>query len=63
MTNLGAMLRLHRNVSERDLRAVAADIGIGHATLCRIEQGKPMDLATWLKVQAWLLRRADRKEP
>ena len=54
-TNLGVMLRLWRSVRGLTLRDVAPIVGTSHATLLRLEQGKPCDLATWLKVQAWLL--------
>jgi len=52
---LGEMLRLWRSVRGLGLREVAPRIGISHATLMRLEQGKPCDLPTWMKVQTWLL--------
>lgn len=54
-TRLGAMLRLYRTVGGQTLREVAPQIGIGHATLMRIEQGKAMDVDTLLRLWAWLL--------
>jgi transcriptional regulator with XRE-family HTH domain len=48
------MLRLYRTVRGQSLRDVAVDIGIGHATLMRIEHGQTFDVATWFKVWAWL---------
>lgn len=54
-TRLGEMLRLWRTVRQMTLREVAPSIGISHSTLLRLEQGKPCDLPSWLKVQAWLL--------
>ena len=54
-TQLGDLLRLHRSVKDMGQREYARQIGISHATLCRIERGYMMDVATWLKVQAWLL--------
>jgi len=54
-STLGRLLRLHRNVNDVGLRELAREIGISHATLSRIERGYMMDVATWLKVQAWLL--------
>lgn len=55
MTRLGEMLRVHRTLQNRSLREVAPEIGIGHATLSRIESGKPIDAETLLKLWAWLL--------
>ena len=54
-TRLGGMLRLDRMVNQRSIRDVAKEIGIGHATLLRIEIGQGMDAATLLKVWTWLL--------
>ncbi len=59
-TRLGDHMRLHRTVNQRGLREVASEIGIGHATLMRIEHGEAFDVATWLKVQAWLFGEASR---
>ena len=53
-TRLGEMLRLDRTVRGHSLREMAADIGIGHATLMRIEHGQSFDVETWFKVWAWL---------
>lgn len=55
-TMLGAVLKRWRITSERDLRSVAKEIGIGAATLMRIEQGQMFDVETWLKIQAWLFK-------
>lgn len=55
MNRLAQMLFLQRSVDRRTLRDVAKEIGIGHATLLRIEQGKAFDVETWMKVQRWLL--------
>lgn len=55
-THLGELLRLYRSVNEIDMRTLSANIGIGHATLCRIEQGKAMDTTTFLKLITWLLQ-------
>lgn len=54
--NLGRLLRLWRNVADLGGRDFAKELGIDHSTLSRIENGKPMDLTTWLKIQTWLLR-------
>ncbi len=55
-TRLGEMLRLYRTVRGRSLREIAPDIGIGHATLMRIETGQAIDADTLLKLWAWLLQ-------
>lgn len=54
-TRLGAMLRLSRTVRQRSLRDEAAVMGIGHATLMRIEHGEAFDVATLLKLLTYLL--------
>lgn len=59
-TRLGAMLKLWRTVHDRTLRDVATEIGIGHATLMRIEHGEAFDAATLLKLWTWLLAEASR---
>jgi transcriptional regulator with XRE-family HTH domain len=56
-TRLGKMLRLYRTVENRSLRDVALEIGIGYATLGRIEHGETFDVATLQKLGAWLLDR------
>lgn len=55
MTRLAQALKAYRQRHDIGVRALAREIGTSHATLSRIERGYPMDLATWLKVQAWLL--------
>ena len=59
-TRLGPLLRLHRNVRDIGLREFAREVGISHATLSRIERGYLMDIATWLKIQTWLLSEVSR---
>ncbi len=54
-TRLGEMLRLYRTVRGWSLREVAPQIGIGHATLMRIEAGYALDADTLLKLWTWLL--------
>ena len=49
---MGERLRAVRG--KRSLRAVAAEIGIAPATLSRIENGKPCDLANFRKIAKWL---------
>lgn len=58
-TRLGKMFRLYRTVRGFSLRDVAPEIGIGHATLMRIETGQAFDAETLLKLWTWLL--ADEK--
>ncbi len=54
-SNLGGMLLLWRTARRLSLRELAPIIGIGHATLLRIEQGKATDVETFLKLWIWLL--------
>ena len=54
-TRLGHRLRLARTVANVGLREQAKEIGIGHATLMRIEHGEAFDADTLLKLIAWLL--------
>ena len=56
-SNLGELLSLWRAAHHLTLRALAAQIGTSAATLLRIEQGKPTDVETFLKLWAWLLLR------
>ncbi len=58
-TRLGEMFRLYRMVRGWTLREVAPQIGIGHATLMRIEQGQAFDADTLLKLWAWMLAPED----
>lgn len=52
LATLGVKLREKRG--QRKLRDVAKEIGIGPATLMRIENGRAPDLATFGKVCQWL---------
>lgn len=54
---LARMVRLYRIGESKSLRELAIEIGLAPATVHRIEQGRAMDLETWLAVQAWLLGR------
>jgi transcriptional regulator with XRE-family HTH domain len=54
-TRLGEMFRLYRTVRGLSLRDIAPKIGIGHATLMRIETGQAFDADTLLKLWAWML--------
>jgi transcriptional regulator with XRE-family HTH domain len=50
--SLGAMVREKRGT--RKLRDVAAEIGIGPATLMRVEAGRIPDVGTFGKICRWL---------
>lgn len=52
LAQLGVMLRERRG--GRKLRDVAKEIGIGAATLMRVENGRVPDLATFGKICKWL---------
>jgi hypothetical protein len=56
---LARMLRLYRTTAQPPLtiRQLAPQMGTSAATLLRLEQGKPCDVETWLRVQDWLLGR------
>ena len=51
---LGDILRKWRAMSELDLRSAAEHIGIGAATLMRIEKGKVPNGYTFIKIITWL---------
>lgn len=50
--SLGTMVRAKRG--EKKLRDAAAEIGIGAATLLRVESGRIPDVATFGKICNWL---------
>jgi transcriptional regulator with XRE-family HTH domain len=52
---LGDVLRKWRRASDLGIREAAAQIGISHGTLSRIERGENMDGAILAKVIIWLL--------
>jgi transcriptional regulator with XRE-family HTH domain len=52
LSSLGAMVREKRG--DRTLREIAGEIGIGPATLMRVENGRVPDLATFGKICNWL---------
>lgn len=52
---LGTVIRRYRVTNELSLREVGKEIGIGAATLMRLEQGRDPDGRTVAKVLAWLL--------
>ena len=51
---LGVVLRAWRNGQRMGVREAAKTIGISHATLSRIENGKPTDGQTLWRVLVWL---------
>jgi transcriptional regulator with XRE-family HTH domain len=58
---LGQVLRLWRKMSDAGIREVAAEIGISHGTLSRIERGEPMQGETLAKVLTWLFTKEKSK--
>lgn len=57
---LGAKLKAFRAAHGFTLRDVQAAIGVPNATLCRIENGKPVDYETGKQVEAYI---AEFREP
>lgn len=55
-TRLGELLRLYRVMRGLDLRSLGAEIGISAPTLMRIEHGRALDAATFVKILAWLTK-------
>jgi transcriptional regulator with XRE-family HTH domain len=60
---LGKVIRKYRVTSELSLRDVGKEMGIGAATLMRLEQGRDPDGATLTKVLIWLLRAEPNGKP
>jgi transcriptional regulator with XRE-family HTH domain len=52
---LGYVLKRYRVISELSLRDLASEIGVGAATLMRLEQGRVPDGETLAKILIWLL--------
>jgi len=52
LENLG--LRVREKRGEQGIRAAAAEIGISHATLSRVERGFMPDLANYRRICRWL---------
>src|SRR2546430_17741453 len=52
LESLGSAVRARRG--QRKLREVAREIGIGTATLMRVESGRIPDVATFGKICQWL---------
>lgn len=51
---LGRVIKVYRLHSELTMRELADEIGIGPATLMRIEHGQSPDGDTLVKVLSWL---------
>lgn len=47
-------LDLERRRGDRTLRELAQEVGVSTATLCRVENGAPCDLATFARLCCWL---------
>lgn len=52
---LGKIIKGWRDSQRLGIRAVAADIGISHGTLSRVERDENVDGATLIKILFWLL--------
>lgn len=52
---IGEVLRKWRRASDMGVREAAAEIGISHGTLSRIERGEDVDGRTMLKLIVWLM--------
>jgi len=50
---IGDLIKSWRVMEKKGQREVAAEIGIGVSTLCRIENGEMMDGAALVKIIAW----------
>ena len=50
------MMRVHRATSDKDQKAIAADIGIPAKTLSRLESGKNIDQLATIRIMAWLFK-------
>lgn len=59
---LGKIIRKYRVTSELTLREVGKEIGIGAATLMRLEQGRDPDGQTLAKVLGWLMSKEREKK-
>lgn len=51
---IGEVIRRWRKMSDIGIRDAAAEIGISHGTLSRIERGEEMTGTTMVKVLTWL---------
>lgn len=59
---LGQLIRAWRDQNRYGVRAAAKMIGVSSATLSRIENGKPMDQQSMMKVLRWLFDKGDEHE-
>lgn len=55
---LGIVIKKYRLMSEMDLRSLAKEIGIGAATLMRIEMGHEPSYTNFKKILDWLSQRS-----
>lgn len=57
-------MRLYRTNSDKDQKAIAADIGIPAKTLSRLESGKNIDQQATIKIKimAWLFKEEKENE-
>lgn len=54
MNTLGALLKDGLRSRGMSTRSAARQMGIAHTTLLRIENGRPADVSTLVKICAWL---------
>ena len=54
---LGELIRLYRVFHNKDLRAVAKEIGISPPSVMRLEHGRDTDARTFVRVLDWLTRK------
>lgn len=54
---LGIVLKKFRLMTEKDLRTLAKEIGIGTSTLMRLEHGHDPDYRTFKKILDWLSKK------
>jgi transcriptional regulator with XRE-family HTH domain len=59
---IGTVIRKWRHAEDLGLRDAAKLIGVTHATLSRIERGKPMGAATLVKLLAWMFSEPNGKK-
>jgi transcriptional regulator with XRE-family HTH domain len=55
---LGDMIVLWRIVNELSVRQLAKEIGVDFNALNRLERGKPVGLANFITILAWLTKRS-----
>lgn len=52
---IGNLIKSWRTMEKKGQREVAAEIGIGISTLCRVENGEMMDGTALAKIIAWAM--------